>query len=1044
MQMRHGIMQMDHQHRFSLSKEVLFSADAVLQGVESTCTSHGSVLPSPMFTDNGTEGAALEESSMITVCKNLPALGSTPSEKCLDVDACAQEELACTSSENSWLQQQEASLGAAYRCGDHVWKRVSAENTLDLSRCTISKPSESNNMEGGSIKEATSRPGENIVLADIKRKAVSTGLQDRDFRSKRVKVSCHAMAKEVQTSQETKMSCSSFESMVPWRECLDKLARTDVTGSLIVDTTVEPQNRCSRSNGKQWRCSKYASPGTMYCEVHHKYMKKRRTKQNSSPGKAYFLEQKRAAFLKEKQVNVARCRRTDGKLWQCSKQATPESLYCESHRNRIRKSKNQPSQLRSTASKSNRTVGEGNIFKKEEENGLQEILANGSLNSDGLLRLCNVVAENKELSGCASGGVNELESSRQGASIDTFVETRGRNMTHKLQVEDVAEAFRLPNGQNQDRVELLPQQIAGHRQKKSVNGLVEFADVRPNKREEGFELDVSNHDTRHVAGCKNSDSKAQGNEDRGFVRCCKNDGRQWRCSKSSKPGSLYCKHHEKFEPRVKAVKITEAERHYLFNKETRSTNEDRDGSIDIITEAQRHSLPITETRSPNEDRGGILDVDSTYDSLSGSFCEKEQRLELERPTGFMSQDVGFTKQCQRKDGKGWQCLKDAKEGCNYCPHHLEYLSKRKPCLTKSRSSKSVANVILSPDTAPPAIATILDRGDSATEFPNKPCKYELVKHDVEADIIPQESLCSSRHKMTSMADTLSASCKSGHSTPNLKDAKNLPGSSSLNEHVQKQEAFTSFRHLIDEINVTQVSIEKEKQACVSNNPLQYQHLRQGRSDSHSHKQKSSVAHDSSLYQGSFKEEAKSVFDKINVTDADLPCDKGHILLDSKQLNGSLLQETSSLKQCQRKDGKFWQCPKIAKEGQNYCLHHLEQLRNRRYLSKLGRNHRLNYEEKRVSFTGDGCITGLSSAAAKGSSARNHLMQSGTNLVHDVHGDLADPIKAVHNRYDSGSRKQSSSTTGISEKEASPQESCNVACKNMLKQVVCDSLDQIDA
>ncbi|MCO5560941.1 hypothetical protein L7F22_014561 [Adiantum nelumboides] len=970
MQMRHDIMQMDHQHRFSLSKEVLFSADAVLQGVESTCTSHGSVLPSPMFTDNGTEGAALEESNMITVCKNLPALGSTPSEKCLDVDACAQEELACTSSENSWLQQQEASLGAAFRCGDHVWKRVSAENTLDLSR-----PSESNKLQGGGIKEATSRPGENIVLADIKRKAVSTGLQDHDYKSKRVKVSCHAMAKEVQSSQETKMSCSSFESMVPWRECLDKLAGTDVTRSAIVDTTMAPHNRCSRSNGKQWRCSKYASPGTMYCEVHHKYMKKRQTKKNSSPVKAYFLEQKRAAFLKEKQVNVARCRRTDGKLWQCSKQAMPESLYCENHRNRVRKSKNQPNQLRSTASKSNQTVGEGNVFKKEEENGLQEILANGSMNSDGLLRLCNVVAEEKELEmmGCASGGVNELDSSRQGASIDTFVQTRCRNLMHVLQVEDVAEVFRLPNGQNQDRVEveLVLQQIAGHRQKKSVDGLGEFVDVRPNKREEGFELkNVPNHDTRHVAGCKNSDAKAQGTEDRGFVRCCKNDGRQWRCSKPSKPGSLYCKHHEKFEPRDKAVKITEAERLYLFNKETRSTNEDRDSSIDIITEAQRHSLPITETRSPDEDRGGILNVDS-------SFCEKEQRQELEWPTGFMSQDVGSTKQCQRKDGKGWQCLKDAKEGCNYCPHHLEYLSKRKTRLTKNRSSKSVANVILSPDTAPPAIAIIRDRGDSATEFSNKSCKYELVKHDVEADIILQESMCSSSLKMTSMADTLTASCKRGHATPNLKHAKNLPGSSSLNEHVQKQEAFTSFRDLIDEINVTQVSVEKEKQACVSDNPLQYLHWRQGRSDSHSHKQKSSVCHDSSLYQGSFKEEAKSVFDKINVTDADLPCDKRHILLESKQLNGSLLQETSSLRQCQRKDGKCWQCPKIAKEGQNYCLHHLEQLRNRRYLSKSGGNHQLNYKEKRVSFTGDGCITGFSSAAAKGSSARNHLMQSAT-------------------------------------------------------------------
>lgn len=54
-------------------------------------------------------------------------------------------------------------------------------------------------------------------------------------------------------------------------------------------------------------------------------------------------------FGRKADPEPGRCRRTDGKKWRCSKEAYPDSKYCERHMHRGRNRSRKPVELNSTA-----------------------------------------------------------------------------------------------------------------------------------------------------------------------------------------------------------------------------------------------------------------------------------------------------------------------------------------------------------------------------------------------------------------------------------------------------------------------------------------------------------------------------------------------------------------------------------------------------------------------------------------------------------------------------------------------------------------------
>ncbi|XP_078436946.1 lysine-specific demethylase JMJ28-like [Wolffia australiana] len=68
--------------------------------------------------------------------------------------------------------------------------------------------------------------------------------------------------------------------------------------------------RCRRSDGKQWQCTHLAVKGKFHCETHLLQFRRR---------------------LRQPPVNLPQCRRTDGKQWRCPRPALKGLSCCELH-----------------------------------------------------------------------------------------------------------------------------------------------------------------------------------------------------------------------------------------------------------------------------------------------------------------------------------------------------------------------------------------------------------------------------------------------------------------------------------------------------------------------------------------------------------------------------------------------------------------------------------------------------------------------------------------------------------------------------------------
>ena len=69
-----------------------------------------------------------------------------------------------------------------------------------------------------------------------------------------------------------------------------------------------------------------------------------------------------------------RCRRTDGKKWRCSKEAYPDSKYCERHMHRGKNRSRKPVELLKTTT--NNADGFGTTKQGLEGRGIQNLKIN--------------------------------------------------------------------------------------------------------------------------------------------------------------------------------------------------------------------------------------------------------------------------------------------------------------------------------------------------------------------------------------------------------------------------------------------------------------------------------------------------------------------------------------------------------------------------------------------------------------------------------------------------------------------------------------------
>ncbi|KAL5698054.1 hypothetical protein ACHQM5_029139 [Ranunculus cassubicifolius] len=83
----------------------------------------------------------------------------------------------------------------------------------------------------------------------------------------------------------------------------------------------KPDQQCVR-DGKRWRCSNMASPGSIYCEKHHSKRDTYNLKRRKGP-------KKESHYITHLPSGELRCRKT-GKQWQCHEKATSR-LYCDKH-----------------------------------------------------------------------------------------------------------------------------------------------------------------------------------------------------------------------------------------------------------------------------------------------------------------------------------------------------------------------------------------------------------------------------------------------------------------------------------------------------------------------------------------------------------------------------------------------------------------------------------------------------------------------------------------------------------------------------------------
>lgn len=537
----------------------------------------------------------------------------------------------------------------------------------------------------------------------------------------------------------------------------ENLARSSGAGFSAGDLRCHRQKQkpeqCRKTDGKQWRCPQKAKPGFLYCERHHQCRSKALKGHLRKSSHRDVQAQKLRVLQKEDQSRTVtdscsgksrhhslgeepkldRCRRTDGRHWQCSKQVKPGSIYCEHHQGRCKKGKgknSRPGQIASARDSKQelkvrktkavdsvvngikgkvKCIMHGQIrLGKELKQDLQEAEACASDRSQmrlkgkakGIVHAKIAVAQETkrrlhmseaygidmpqtpgacrllEKSNCNGQGYfvvdEEAKQKMMGSMMGTAVRHTGatHGSTGKANCygeANVHQGLQFALDMYQNSVVSWKDMIT----KTSENG--EITEERDNSQAlQTLDLRLTSSSTT-LNGCYPSGKFAniQGKHEQQSERCHRSDGKKWQCSQQCQPGYIYCEHHQ-----VRRYK----------------SRDGVSGQVKVVVRKQLDKQvtgPCADNGTGSSVKHRSIPHAGKLSQMTGDCTESASAVS----SWLVEAEHHHVKRCHRTDGKGWQCSYQAKPGFNYCEHHQVYLSKRATPKVSKKEKQTVPYLI---------------------------------------------------------------------------------------------------------------------------------------------------------------------------------------------------------------------------------------------------------------------------------------------------------------------------------------------------------------
>lgn len=473
-------------------------------------------------------------------------------------------------------------------------------------------------------------------------------------------------------------------------------------------------DQCCMIDGKHWGCIQHTNLGSLYSDnINQNWRRDRAIVSVDSPRckdqdeKPQFLRMEKRDFninnlsgqSREKhqgeKPKLDRCRRTDGKRWQCSKQVQVGSIYCEHHH------KTRKRGLKSQGDGSGHIVGaeeateqlqslngptkvntEEHVIEKGEGTLPEPMTVARESNwalcgseTQGVVSYCNILMEKKmhegqeaaklELRASESGDLEDVQRSKK------KLKPMGHGQAVSLEAkQEVLEAYTVAENLSADHKGNSFQDEPLNA-KKAVNMphflLEEFnktlTELRDFKQLEG---QVSYLDRSSTVSEESTDVRGKAQQ------CHRKDGKGWQCSRQCKPGYIYCDHHQGRRSRGKSS-INGEKKLILqleLDKQVLATCLKGHPDTQVLRVAMDMPQSVVNSMktkaSQSSQIAGERDVKQGHVEALGlvrsTHVEKSRDLHVKN-------SVQQFERCHRKDGKGWQCSQQCKHGSIYCDRH---------------------------------------------------------------------------------------------------------------------------------------------------------------------------------------------------------------------------------------------------------------------------------------------------------------------------------------------------------------------------------------
>eukprot|EP00250_Pteridium_aquilinum_P019675 c24526_g1_i1 orf=179-2884(-) len=632
------------------------------------------------------------------------------------------------------------------------------------------------------------------------------------------------------------------------------------------------------SDDKHWGCIQHTSLGSLYSDHSNQSMTGDGGENIFSPqGKEEDdLSGQMADDYPKDNFKLGRCRRTDGKRWQCSKQVQLGSIYCEHHhivRKKGKKAKVVDAFGRVVRAAA-RTRFPSSIRPSESFVDEHAIKEEEGIQLEPLMNLAN-------LSACVSAAQSAALSVEE--TIPEVQETKSH--VHMLDLEDdVQRSKKKPK-------------VAGHGQLVMVEGAVQEGQKETEPDPHGS-LEVEGESKPYLHASELHDLEdvqrsMKAPEGAGLGQLVMLE-KAFHEGQEKTETDLMQGLHEASMPSTHGQSVMlEAKREVL------ETDSSFEGAIVVY----KGEGPQAELLGPKEKSQVVAKMpclfleDFKKRLLDLGVSSSEGRVFLDKALDASTRCFGPKEstdahmQCHRHNGKGWQCSRQCKPGYMYCEHHQGRLSKRKS------SSNSKRKVILQLE---------LDKGNSdmqvlrvAIDVPQslvKGLKAKVTQGNQDEGTLLVLERC---HRKDGKGWQCAQQCKLG--------------SIYCDRH---QRSHHKGRY----------SSDSQQKLALSREP-DHKHVKDMHVDT---KQPSQSAVDAVLEETlEPKVEGQRVEDKsCRQDDMGVQSSSGAtpVLMDLVacclgEKNTTSGKAEVNVKKCQRRDGKKWQCSRQCMPGYNHCEHH---------------------------------------------------------------------------------------------------------------------------